>query len=79
MLKKPASFKKYFWEIKAKNLDLTKRKVYVLKRLMEYGDAKAISWAWGAFPKKDWLKALKSREISPATKGFWRSLLLDKK
>lgn len=74
----PSHIKKYFWEIDTKKLDLKKRKVYILKRLLEYGDPRAISWAWKTFAKKDWNESLKSREISPITKDFWKSLLVQK-
>lgn len=75
----PKDLKKYFWEIDAERLDIGKKRIYVLKRLLEYGDPDAISWAWKNFSKKDWLTALKSREVSLLTKKFWISLLSLKK
>lgn len=75
----PKNFKQYFWEIDTQKLDFKKRKIYILKRLLEYGDPRAISWAWKTFSKKDWKSALKSREVSLVTKNFWSSLLSLKK
>jgi len=78
-MKLPSYVKKYFWEVDADKLDLNKRKVYILKRLLEYGDPQTISWAWKVFSRKIWLEALKSKEVSMMTKNFWRSLLSKKK
>lgn len=75
----PGEIKKYFWDINTNKLDLNKRKIYILKRLLEYGNPRAINWAWKTFSKKDWLEALKSREVSRPVKNFWESLLLQKR
>jgi hypothetical protein len=70
-----AELKKYFWDVDFKNLDINKRKIYVLRRLLEYGNPDAIRWIWKNFTKKDWSDALKGREISLSTKNFWRTLI----
>lgn len=75
----PKNIKKYFWDIDTEKIDLNERRIYILKRLVEYGDPAAISWAWKTFSKKDWFFALKSREVSLSTKNFWASLLSFKK
>lgn len=75
----PDYIKKYFWEVDTNDLDPKKWKIYILTRLLEYGSPKAISWAWKSFSKKDWIKALKSREISLITKNFWLPILSKKK
>lgn len=75
----PEAVKKYFWEVDSDKLDFKKRKVYILKRLLEYGNPKALSWAWKTFSKKDWLEALESREVSRSVKNFWKSLLSQKR
>lgn len=75
----PEEIRKYFWEINSDKLNFSKRRIYILKRLLEYGNPKAIKWAWKTFPKKDWLEALASREVSRSVKNFWRSLLSQKR
>lgn len=67
--------KKYFWDVDFKELDLNKDQVYILKRILEYGDERAVAWAWKNFGKKYWVEALKSREVSPVTRNFWTSLV----
>ncbi|TRZ64899.1 MAG: hypothetical protein D4Q79_00475 [Spirochaetia bacterium] len=69
------TIKKYFWDTNFERLDLNKDQVYILKRILEYGDGKAVAWAWKKFGKKYWVEALESREISPLTKNFWTSLV----
>lgn len=41
----PKEIRKYFWEVDADKLDFNKRRIYILKRLLEYGNPKAIGWA----------------------------------
>ncbi len=72
---KEENIKKYFWDVDFKSLKLKNKRIYILKRLLEYGDQKAIKWAWLNFSKQEWNDALKSREVSPATKNFWSALL----
>ena len=79
IMKLPSYVKKYFWEVDADKIDFNKRRVYILKRLLEYGNPKVVGWAWRIFSKKNWLEALRSREISPMTRDFWLSLLSKKK
>lgn len=75
----PKFLKKYFWDVDFKTLDYKKDRIYILKRLLEYGNSRAISWAWKKYAKRDWREALKSREVSPMTKNFWRLLIDFKK
>ena len=78
-MKLPSFAKKYFWEVDVKRLDPAKKPVYVLKRIMEYGDPKAIRWARRVFPVAVWKKSVVSRGISKRTRNFWSSILYHKK
>jgi len=49
----PKFLEKYFWDIEFKNLDFDKRKVYILKRILDYGDEKAVAWMWKHFTKSE--------------------------
>jgi len=75
----PPYIKKYFWEVDTKKLDPRKYPEYVIARILEYGDPRAIKWIWQSFSKKEWLAALKLREVSRKTKIFWPPLLSRKK
>lgn len=44
MKKVPKFLNKYFWDVDFEKIDLDNRRIYVLKRILEYGDTKAIRW-----------------------------------
>lgn len=75
----PSYIKKYFWEIDAKKFDPRKRPEYVIARILEYGDPRAIKWIWRSFSKKEWRAALRLREVSRKTRTFWTPLVSRKK
>ncbi len=76
MIRVPKFLKKYFWEIDYKNLDFKKHRVYVLKRIMEYGDEKAVAWLWRNFKKSEIKKVLiKSRGLSQKSANYWTIIL----
>ncbi len=72
----PKFLKKYFWDVNFEEIDLDRRKIYVLRRIMEYGDEKAISWMWKNFKKPDVKNALSNfRGYSQKSANFWAFLL----
>ncbi|MBU1148380.1 MAG: hypothetical protein KKD11_08535 [Candidatus Omnitrophica bacterium] len=73
----PSSFKRYFWDVRFENLDLKRHRIYILKRLLEYGDEKAIDWMRSHFKESEIRGVLcKSRGFSQKTANFW-SIVLD--
>jgi hypothetical protein len=44
MGKIPEFLKKYFWDVEFNKIDLKKNRVYILKRILEFGDEKAVAW-----------------------------------
>ena len=76
MKKLPAFLKKYFWDVDFTKINADKSKVYVLKRILEYGDSRAVQWMWKNFKKKDVKNTLcESRGFSQKTANFWAFLL----
>lgn len=76
MSKAPAFLKQYFWDIDFKKLDPQKSKSYVIERILEMGDDKAVRWLLKAFDRsliRDVVR--KSRALSPVTANFWSLLL----
>jgi len=79
-MKLPKSLQKYFWEVEFKKIDLDNRRVYVLKRILEYGDEKAVRWMWKNFKKEEIKDALSNfRGYSLKTANFWAVILDIKK
>jgi hypothetical protein len=77
MRKLPEFLNKYFWDVEFEKIDLQKRRVYVLRRILEYGDEKAVAWMWQNFKKSEIEDVLcKFRGYSQKSANFW-ALLLD--
>jgi len=74
-MKIPANIKKYFWDTDPDNLKLKGDSYYIISRLLEYGNVKAIKWLLKIYPKKTIkITAKKSRNISDRTKAFWGNI-----
>ena len=75
--KLPPVLKKYFWEVEFKKINLANRKVYILQRILEYGDEDAVAWMWNNFKKREIKNTLVNyRGYSLKTANFW-ALILD--
>lgn len=72
----PKFLHQYFWEIEAGKLNPTNKTFYIVERLMDKGDLKAIKWLFKHFSKKDLKKTyLSSRNISRFSRSFWAAYL----
>ncbi len=73
----PKYLEKYFWDVDFDKINFEKRKVYILKRILEYGDRKAVSWMWENFKKEEIRNTLSNfRGFSKKSANFW-ALILD--
>jgi hypothetical protein len=80
MKKLPEFLKKYFWEIDFEKLDLEKRRPYVLKRILEYGDEEAVAWMWKNFTEDEIKNILYNyRGLSLKSANFWAVIVGAKK
>ena len=76
MNKLPSTLKKYFWDVEFEKIEFSKRRIYVLKRLLEYGDEKAIDWMWENFKRSEMEDALVNfRGYSRKSANFWALIL----
>lgn len=76
----PGFLKKYFWDVDFGKIDLDNRRVYVLKRILEYGDEEAVAWMWKNFKKPEIKNALCNfRGYSQKSVNFWAFILGIKK
>jgi len=72
MKKIPKFLKKYFWEIRFKELDLQKCRVYILRRILEYGDEEAVAWLWRNFKKSEIKNVLFNyRGFTKKSANYW--------
>jgi len=77
----PKFLHRYFWDINAQKLNPQKRPQYVIQRLLEMGDQKAVRWVRKNFSKRQIMETIcQSRQITPKTANFWSLFLgLDRK
>lgn len=80
MKKLPKFLEKYFWDVDFEKINFRNRKVYILKRILEYGDEEAAAWMRHNFKKIEIKNALCNfRGYSLKTANFWAFLLNIKK
>jgi hypothetical protein len=62
---------RYFWDIDYKKLDFDKGKVFIIKRVVEYGDDKDMNFLIEMYGVKDIKKVICSYRFSPKSAGYW--------
>jgi hypothetical protein len=73
----PEFLEPYFWEIDFAGLRLPEQQSYVIERVLEYGDDRAIRWLKATFAPKAIASVVRdSRRISRNTATLW-ALVLD--
>lgn len=72
----PLFLKRYFWDIDFSSLDKQKYPDFIIARILEYGDERAIAWLFKYFKKPELRKTLsKRRGISPLSANYWGLIL----
>jgi len=72
----PKFLQNYFWDVDFKNLKLNQYPEFILERILEEGDERAVKWAKRVFSKDDFIKVLtSSRNISSRSANFWALVL----
>jgi hypothetical protein len=80
MKKLPGFLKNYFWDVDFEKIDLEKRRIYVLRRILDYGDETAISWMWKNFTEAEIKNVLYNyRGLSLKSANFWAVIVNVKK
>lgn len=76
----PKFLNKYFWDVDFERLNLQRHRVYILKRILEYGDEETVAWMWKNFKKSEIKDALANfRGYSQKSANFWAVILNIKK
>lgn len=76
MTKLPHFLKPYFWDVEFETIDFKKYRIYVLNRILEYGDESAVKWMWHNFKKSEIREVLsKFRGFSRKSAHFWAVIL----
>mgnify|MGYP006943673440 CR=1 FL=1 len=71
-MKLPPFLKKYFWNVDFSKLDFKKDSFFIINRILEYGDDKALRWLFKNASKKQIKEVvLNSRELTAKSANFW--------
>lgn len=69
----PEEFKEYFWDTEFEKLDKIKNKRYIIARLYNYGDLKAIKWIKENYTDKDIEDVARNyRDLKPLVANYLR-------
>jgi hypothetical protein len=72
----PLYCKRYFWDVDFSSLDKKKYPDFIIERVLEYGDERAIKWLFRHFKKSELKKALtKKQNLSPLSANYWSLIL----
>ncbi|MDO8452469.1 MAG: hypothetical protein Q7S79_01830 [bacterium] len=71
----PTFLQKYFWDINSKNMDPKKYPKYVMERILELGDKKAVTWLRKTFGDKKIKSSLTNIKLSSKSKNYWKQTL----
>ena len=73
MRKLPQFLKRYFWDTDFQKLDKKKCSWFIIERILEYGDEKAVKWMEDNFKMNEIKKVLlKSKNLSLRSSNFWQ-------
>jgi len=76
MKKLPQFLKQYFWDVDFSKLDKKNYSQFIIERILEYGDEKAVKWLSQNFTKSEIKRTLtKRRNISPLSANYWSLIL----
>jgi len=67
-----------FWDTRVDRLDLQENQRYIIERILELGDEKAVEWLFSTYDRTDIKNVLReSRALSSKSSRYW-SLMLGK-
>ncbi len=76
----PKFLKRYFWDVEFIDLSKEKYPRFIIERILEYGDEKAVKWMRDNFTKNKVKEVVcKSKNISKKSANFWQLLFNIKK
>lgn len=74
--KLPEFLRPYFWDVKFEDVDIQKNPPFVLKRIIDRGNTRALMWAMRRFTLNDVQNLItSSRDLSARTANFWAYVL----
>jgi len=70
--KLPEFFKKYFWDCDFENISLQEYSVFIIERILNFGNSDAIRWLMSNVDEESIRKIVRSsRNLNKKTKNYW--------
>ncbi len=68
----PEYVKHLFWDVKKEDIDIKKHSPFIIKRVLDYGNAASLKWLFKTYPE-DLIKEViyNKRGLHPKTINFW--------
>jgi hypothetical protein len=70
--------RRYFWDTDPDGVDVDRHADYVIERVLDHGDLRAVRWAlafYGEDRIRQWFLAGRARGLLRRTREFWRLVL----
>ncbi len=65
-----------FWDVDPKTIDPEKNAVYVIERILDFGNDKEVKWMWDYYDHSRIGQVVnKSRVLHGSTKSFWELMI----
>lgn len=72
-----SEIRRFFWDVDPEELDISRHKAFIIERILELGDEKAVGWLFTAYAREDITAILESsRSLSAKSRGFWQFRLI---
>lgn len=71
----PPHIQKYFWDINSKGLEPKRYPEYVMERILEFGDKKAVDWLKKTYGERKIKNTLGKLKLSSKSKNYWKQTL----
>ena len=67
-----------FWDVDPKTIDPEKNAVYVIERILDFGNEEEIRWMWYRYDHNLLREVLRnSCTLSPKSRSFWELMLVE--
>lgn len=64
-----------FWDVDVKTIDPKKHAVYIIERIMDFGNDREVKWMWYSYPRSLLYKVVStSRVLHAQTRPLWKAL-----
>lgn len=68
----PAHIRKFFWDINPQKAQPKQHPEYYIKRILELGDEKSVSWLKNVFGTKRVKTVAQKAKLTPKSKNYWK-------